>query len=154
MQHLFLLLLWSVCNVMCSVCTVCLYRDEHSAETHRWLTVSLSLTLSPSLTPSLLLPLQVFYVWFDAPIGYLSITANYTDKWEQWWKNPHQVTHPPPYPLHPFTLTYVRSYEASRVLKHELSTDFVLFTTHNGSDCFFIAPSVSPLKHSVIPSLI
>ncbi|XP_069042552.1 methionine--tRNA ligase, cytoplasmic isoform X2 [Lepisosteus oculatus] len=34
---------------------------------------------------------KVFYVWFDAPIGYLSITANYTDQWEQWWKNPDQV---------------------------------------------------------------
>uniref|UniRef100_A0A8C5I1E9 Methionine--tRNA ligase, cytoplasmic n=2 Tax=Gouania willdenowi TaxID=441366 RepID=A0A8C5I1E9_GOUWI len=34
---------------------------------------------------------KVFYVWFDAPIGYLSITANYTDQWEQWWKNPQQV---------------------------------------------------------------
>uniref|UniRef100_A0A7N6BY45 Methionine--tRNA ligase, cytoplasmic n=1 Tax=Anabas testudineus TaxID=64144 RepID=A0A7N6BY45_ANATE len=34
---------------------------------------------------------KVFYVWFDAPIGYLSITANYTDKWETWWKNPQQV---------------------------------------------------------------
>lgn len=34
---------------------------------------------------------QVFYVWFDAPIGYLSITANYTDEWEKWWKNPNQV---------------------------------------------------------------
>ncbi|KAJ8307320.1 hypothetical protein KUTeg_015404 [Tegillarca granosa] len=34
---------------------------------------------------------KVFYVWFDAPIGYISITANYTDKWEQWWKNPKQV---------------------------------------------------------------
>lgn len=29
--------------------------------------------------PALLLfPRQVFYVWFDAPIGYISITANYT----------------------------------------------------------------------------
>ncbi|KAM4838940.1 methionine--tRNA ligase, cytoplasmic [Urocitellus parryii] len=34
---------------------------------------------------------KVFYVWFDATIGYLSITANYTDQWEQWWKNPEQV---------------------------------------------------------------
>ncbi|KAM7006504.1 methionine--tRNA ligase, cytoplasmic isoform 1-T1 [Tautogolabrus adspersus] len=34
---------------------------------------------------------KVFYVWFDAPIGYLSITANYTDQWEKWWKNPDQV---------------------------------------------------------------
>ncbi|CEG82275.1 Putative Methionine-tRNA ligase (EC:6.1.) [Rhizopus microsporus] len=34
---------------------------------------------------------KVFYVWFDAPIGYPSITANYTDEWEKWWKNPEQV---------------------------------------------------------------
>ncbi|XP_069509690.1 methionine--tRNA ligase, cytoplasmic isoform X2 [Ambystoma mexicanum] len=34
---------------------------------------------------------KVFYVWFDAPIGYISITANYTDQWERWWKNPEQV---------------------------------------------------------------
>lgn len=31
---------------------------------------------------------QVFYVWFDAPIGYISITAGYTPDWEAWWKNP------------------------------------------------------------------
>ena len=31
---------------------------------------------------------KVFYVWFDAPIGYISITANYTPHWEAWWKNP------------------------------------------------------------------
>ena len=34
---------------------------------------------------------KVFYVWFDAPIGYISITANYTKDWEKWWKNPDQV---------------------------------------------------------------
>ncbi len=32
-----------------------------------------------------------FYVWFEAPIGYISITANYTDEWEEWWKNPGNV---------------------------------------------------------------
>jgi hypothetical protein len=32
--------------------------------------------------------LQVFYVWFDAPIGYISITANYCNDWQAWWKNP------------------------------------------------------------------
>ena len=37
------------------------------------------------------LSLQVFYVWYDAPIGYISITANYTKDWERWWKNPQQV---------------------------------------------------------------
>ena len=34
---------------------------------------------------------KVLYVWFDAPIGYPSITANYTDDWERWWKNPKDV---------------------------------------------------------------
>ncbi len=34
---------------------------------------------------------KVFYVWFDAPIGYISITATHTQEWEKWWKNPEQV---------------------------------------------------------------
>ena len=33
----------------------------------------------------------MFYVWFDAPIGYISITAEYTSEWELWWKNPDNV---------------------------------------------------------------
>ena len=35
----------------------------------------------------------MFYVWFDAPIGYISITADYTKEWEKWWKNPEEVEH-------------------------------------------------------------
>lgn len=31
---------------------------------------------------------KVFYVWFDAPIGYISITANYCRDWKNWWMNP------------------------------------------------------------------
>ena len=40
---------------------------------------------------------KVLYVWFDATIGYVSITANYfkergsTGDWEKWWKNPENV---------------------------------------------------------------
>jgi len=34
---------------------------------------------------------KVFYVWFDAPIGYISITANLTDNWKDWWMNPKDV---------------------------------------------------------------
>eukprot|EP00879_Flechtneria_rotunda_P018008 GHRR01018873.1.p1 GENE.GHRR01018873.1~~GHRR01018873.1.p1 ORF type:complete len:777 (+),score=235.36 GHRR01018873.1:305-2635(+) len=34
---------------------------------------------------------KVFYVWFDAPVGYISITANYTNEWQQWWQNPEDV---------------------------------------------------------------
>lgn len=28
---------------------------------------------------------KVLYVWFDAPIGYISITAGYTPYWNDWW---------------------------------------------------------------------
>ncbi|KAK4225567.1 putative methionyl-tRNA synthetase, cytoplasmic [Podospora fimiseda] len=42
---------------------------------------------------------KVFYVWFDACIGYPSITKTFTDagnpngtNWEKWWKNPEEVT--------------------------------------------------------------
>ena len=34
---------------------------------------------------------KVFYVWFDACIGYVSITANYTPDWEKWWRDPENV---------------------------------------------------------------
>ncbi|KXN84737.1 putative methionine--tRNA ligase, cytoplasmic [Leucoagaricus sp. SymC.cos] len=34
---------------------------------------------------------KVLYVWFDAPIGYPSITANLTPEWRQWWFNPENV---------------------------------------------------------------
>ena len=34
---------------------------------------------------------KVFYVWFDACIGYVSITANYTADWEKWWRDPDNV---------------------------------------------------------------
>ena len=26
---------------------------------------------------------KVFHVWFDGPIGYISITAQYTEQWEK-----------------------------------------------------------------------
>jgi len=34
---------------------------------------------------------KVFYVWFDAPIGYISITACHTEQWKDWWQNPEEV---------------------------------------------------------------
>ncbi|CAD6191869.1 unnamed protein product [Caenorhabditis auriculariae] len=35
---------------------------------------------------------KVFYVWYDAPVGYLSITkCLLDDDWEKWWKNPENV---------------------------------------------------------------
>jgi len=34
---------------------------------------------------------KVIYSWFDACIGYVSITACHTDQWEKWWRNPDHV---------------------------------------------------------------
>ena len=34
---------------------------------------------------------KVMYVWFDAPIGYPSITANYTDEWRKWWRDEKNI---------------------------------------------------------------
>ena len=34
---------------------------------------------------------KVFYVWFDAPIGYVSITASKFDDWKEWWYRPDDV---------------------------------------------------------------
>ncbi|KAK3112349.1 hypothetical protein LTR53_011480 [Teratosphaeriaceae sp. CCFEE 6253] len=34
---------------------------------------------------------KVLYVWFDACIGYVSITATYTKHWEKWWRDPDNV---------------------------------------------------------------
>jgi methionyl-tRNA synthetase len=31
---------------------------------------------------------KVLYVWFDAPIGYISATKEFTPEWEKYWKNP------------------------------------------------------------------
>jgi methionyl-tRNA synthetase len=31
---------------------------------------------------------KVLYVWFDAPIGYISATKEWTPNWEKWWKDP------------------------------------------------------------------
>ena len=31
---------------------------------------------------------KVLYVWFDAPIGYISATKELTPDWEKWWKDP------------------------------------------------------------------
>lgn len=30
---------------------------------------------------------KVLYVWFDAPIGYISFTKQHTKDWEKWWKD-------------------------------------------------------------------
>src|SRR5690606_3736616 len=34
---------------------------------------------------------KVLYSWFDAPIGYISITKHCRDDWKEWWHNHDNV---------------------------------------------------------------
>ncbi|KAM0727801.1 Methionine--tRNA ligase, cytoplasmic [Formica fusca] len=34
---------------------------------------------------------KVFYVWFDAPFGYISITKRYTKEYKKWWQPPQDM---------------------------------------------------------------
>lgn len=34
---------------------------------------------------------KVFYVWFDAPFGYISITKRYTKEYKKWWQPPEDT---------------------------------------------------------------
>jgi methionyl-tRNA synthetase len=65
--------------------------------TNAWLTEGLKKRcISRQLKWGIPIPLKgfedmVFYVWFDAPIGYISITAAKFNDWKDWWKNPEHV---------------------------------------------------------------
>ena len=86
---------------------------------------------------------KVFYVWFDAPIGYLSITASYTDKWEQWWKNPDSVQHyqfmaKDNVPFHSvvFPSCLLGTHEPYTLVNHLLSTEYL---NYEGARCCFLS---------------
>ncbi|RXG58612.1 Methionine--tRNA ligase, cytoplasmic [Armadillidium vulgare] len=36
---------------------------------------------------------KVFYVWYDAPIGYISMTMEYCKEWQKWWKNAGNISY-------------------------------------------------------------
>ncbi|MDY5931317.1 MAG: methionine--tRNA ligase [Candidatus Ornithospirochaeta sp.] len=75
---------------------------------------------------------KVFYVWFDAPIGYISITANATENWEYWWKDPEntelfQFIGKDNIPFHTviFPSTLLATDEKWTMLHHMSSTEYL-----------------------------
>ena len=75
---------------------------------------------------------KVFYVWFDAPIGYISITANATENWEYWWRDPEntelfQFIGKDNIPFHTviFPSTLLASGEKWTMLHHMSSTEYL-----------------------------
>lgn len=75
---------------------------------------------------------KVFYVWFDAPIGYISITANKTEDWEYWWRDPEntelfQFIGKDNIPFHTvvFPATLLGTQEKWTMLHHMSSTEYL-----------------------------
>lgn len=66
--------------------------------THAWLKEKLEpRAITRDLQWGIPVPLEnfshkVFYSWFDAPIGYISITKRAKNDWEKWWKNQKETT--------------------------------------------------------------
>ena len=77
---------------------------------------------------------KVFYVWFDAPIGYISITADLTDNWEYWWRDPEntelfQFIGKDNIPFHTviFPSTQLASGEVWTKLHHMSSSEYLIY---------------------------
>ena len=75
---------------------------------------------------------KVFYVWFDAPIGYISITANKTENWEYWWRDPentelYQFIGKDNIPFHTvvFPASEIATGETWTMLYHMSSTEYL-----------------------------
>ncbi|VDL60801.1 unnamed protein product [Hymenolepis diminuta] len=78
---------------------------------------------------------KVFYVWFDAPMGYMSITANFTKDWRQWWQ-PSEDLAPVEYfqfmakdnvPFHAciFPACLLGTNKKFTLVKHIIATDYL-----------------------------
>ncbi|MBK5199966.1 MAG: methionine--tRNA ligase [Spirochaetaceae bacterium] len=91
---------------------------------------------------------KVFYVWFDAPIGYLSITSYAVEDWKRWWMSPDdtelfQFIGKDNIPFHTviFPATLLASGEKWTMLHHMSSTEYLnyeggKFSKSNGIGIF------------------
>ncbi|MCL2792828.1 MAG: methionine--tRNA ligase [Spirochaetaceae bacterium] len=102
---------------------------------------------------------KVFYVWFDAPIGYISITATLMDDWEKWWKNPDNVQlfqfiGKDNIPFHTviFPSTLLGSDEEWTTLYHMSSTEYLNYESGKFSKSKGIGVFGTDCKDSGIPA--
>lgn len=76
---------------------------------------------------------KVFYVWFDAPFGYISITKKYTKEYQQWWKpkdiqvDLYQFMAKDNVPFHAimFPAYLLAANEDYTLLKHLMATEYL-----------------------------
>lgn len=76
---------------------------------------------------------KVFYVWFDAPIGYISITKQFSKDWKKWWKNSdaklYQFMAKDNIPFHTilFPASLMNADDGYNLLHHIDSTEFLTY---------------------------
>jgi len=103
---------------------------------------------------------KVFYVWFDAPIAYISITEDYLkDKYKKWWYNPkdvelYQFMGKDNIPFHSivFPGTMIASKENFTFVHHINSTEFLNYETGKFSKSKGIGVFGSDAMESGIPA--
>lgn len=106
---------------------------------------------------------KVFYVWFDAPIGYISITKCLADRtgmdWKSWWQNPDEVDlfqfiGKDNIPFHTviFPSSLIGSGKNWTKLHHMSSTEFLNYEAGKFSKSKGIGVFGSDAKESGIPS--
>jgi methionyl-tRNA synthetase len=106
---------------------------------------------------------KVFYVWFDAPIGYISITAAYTDEWEKWWKanrsgsekvELYQFMGKDNIPFHTviFPSTLIAANEGYTLLHHISTTEYLNYETGKFSKSRNTGVFGDTVQESGIPS--
>ncbi len=102
---------------------------------------------------------KVFYVWFDAPIGYISICANHMDQWETWWKNPdevnlYQFVGKDNIPFHTviFPCSLLGSGENWTLLHHMSSTEYLNYETGKFSKSMGVGVFGNDARDTGIPA--
>ncbi|XP_063982874.1 methionine--tRNA ligase, cytoplasmic [Diachasmimorpha longicaudata] len=77
---------------------------------------------------------KVFYVWFDAPLGYISITKRYTQEYEKWWRpsedakvDLYQFMAKDNVPFHAimFPATLLAADQGHTLVKHIMATEYL-----------------------------
>ncbi len=102
---------------------------------------------------------KVFYVWFDAPIGYISITANLIEDWKQWWMNPkgvklYQFMGKDNVPFHTviFPSTLMGTKQPWTLLHHISTTEFLNYEGGKFSKSRQVGVFGDDAQHSGIPA--
>ncbi|MBU1975016.1 MAG: methionine--tRNA ligase [Nanoarchaeota archaeon] len=117
------------------------WTDNAATTTQKWIKQGLKpRAISRDLKWGVNIPLEkyknkVFYVWFDAPIGYISITAKARPDWKDWWQNPDvklfQFMAKDNIPFHTimFPATLLATKDNWTLLHHINSTEYLNYET-------------------------